>query len=64
MRYRVECTPINVLQLFCWHMTPYHHWAIYPMIIYTHPAAGNLPIWLLSNGQQVQCHVCTLLHGM
>ena len=25
MRGMVECTPINVLQLFFWPMTPYHH---------------------------------------
>ena len=25
MRCIVECTPINILQLFCWPMTSFHH---------------------------------------
>ena len=29
MRCTVECTPIKVLQLFCWSMTPYHCWPTY-----------------------------------
>ena len=26
MRCMVKCTPIKVLQPFCWPMTPFHHW--------------------------------------
>ena len=39
----IKCTPINVLQLFCWAHDPLSS-LDYPMITYTHPAASNLPI--------------------
>ena len=39
----VECTPIKVLQLFCWPMTPFSSLA-YSMITHTPPVAGKLPI--------------------
>ena len=53
MRCMVECTKINVLQLFCW---PMGHDPLpslgYLMITYTHPAAGDLPIKTLVAKQQ------------
>ena len=50
MRRMVECTPIATILLA-------HHLllsSVYPIITYTYPAAGNLPIklWLLSNSPQ------------
>ena len=51
MRCMVECTQINVLQLFCWPITPSHHWPTLRLPI--HPVAGNLPInfswWAMAN---------------
>ena len=51
MRCMVECTPINILQLFCWPMTLLSSLG-YPMITYTHPEAGNLPIKTLVTKQR------------
>ena len=44
MRCKVECTPIKVLQLFCWPHDPPFHSQPFPMTIHSYPVAGNLPI--------------------
>ena len=41
MRYVVECTPINISQLL---ISSAHSRSAYPIIAYTPPTAGNLPI--------------------
>ena len=48
--FTYKCIPIEVLQLFCWSMTPSHHWPGYAMITHIPLVAGNLP-WLLGDGQ-------------
>ena len=54
MRWMVECTPINVLQPFCWPTTPFHHRPTLasPTPI-PQPAICLRKLWLLSNSQQV-----------
>ena len=56
----VECTPIKILQLFCWPMTLLSSLA-YSMITHTPPVAGNLPtkLWLLGNSQQIILYLIT-----
>ena len=53
----VKCTPIKVLQLFGWPMTP--------LIIglpYDHPhPSGSQQFWLLDNGQQTCLSECDLM---
>ena len=51
MRCMAECTPINILQLFYWLITPFHPSA-YPMITYIHSIGGNLHIKTLVAKQQ------------
>ena len=61
-RCMVECSPIKVLQLFCWPMTPLSSLA-YPMITHTPPVASNLPIKTLvarpTANKLTYRHTCT-----
>ena len=57
----VECTPINVMLLYCWPMTPHSSYG-YPMITYTHPPSRQFLYKKTLVARQLPTHTHTHTH--